>query len=125
MAGIWCSVELKKAIEVGYVISNIHSRFKHKIISGLMQKYVDFFLKVKPCNSGVKNAADCDELNKYHTDLGLDVNISPGETSKHPGMKQIAKLCLNSLWGKLDNVAGWIRLITTGKMIRGELLRQY
>ena len=38
MSGTLCSVELKKAIEVGYVISNIHAGFKYKIINGLMKK---------------------------------------------------------------------------------------
>ena len=106
MTGTWCSVELKKAIEMGYVISNIHGGFKYKVITGLMKKYVEFFLKIKTCNSGVKNAVECEELNKSHTVLGLDIHISPGETSKNPGMKQIAKLCLNSLWGKFGQRSG-------------------
>ena len=54
MSGTWCSVELKKAIEVGYVISNIHAGFKYKMITGLMKKDVEFFLKIKTCTSGVK-----------------------------------------------------------------------
>jgi hypothetical protein len=62
--------------------------------------------KQKTCNSGVKNAEECNELNKSHTALGLDIHISPGETSKNPGMKQIAKLCLNSLWGKFGQRSG-------------------
>ena len=92
MSGTWCSVDLKKAIEMGYVISNIHAGFKNKVIIGLMTKYIEFFSNIKTCNSGVKNAAECDELNKSHTALGLDIHINPGETSKNPGMKQIAKL---------------------------------
>ena len=42
-----------------------------------MNKYVEFFLKTKTCNSGVKNAVECDNVNKSHTDLGLDIHISP------------------------------------------------
>jgi hypothetical protein len=106
MSGTWCSVELKKAIEMGYVISNIHAGFKYKVIAGLMKKYVEFFLNIKTCNSGVKNAEECNALNKSHTALGLDIHISPGETSKNPGMKQIAKLWLNSLWGKFGQRSG-------------------
>jgi hypothetical protein len=70
MSGTWCSVELKKAIEMGYVISNIHAGFKYKVITGLMINYVELFLKVKTCNSGVKNAEECNALNKSHTALG-------------------------------------------------------
>ena len=36
MSGTWCSVELKKDFEVGYVISNIHAGFTCKVIFGLM-----------------------------------------------------------------------------------------
>jgi hypothetical protein len=43
MSGTWCRVELKKAIELGYVISNIHAGFKYKVITGLMKKYVESF----------------------------------------------------------------------------------
>ena len=37
-SGTWCSVELKKAIDIGYIISNIHAGFNYKVISGLMNK---------------------------------------------------------------------------------------
>ena len=43
MSGTWCSVELKKAIEMGYVISNIHAGFKYKIIIGLMTNKLNSF----------------------------------------------------------------------------------
>ena len=100
MTGTWCSVELKKAIELGYIISNIHSGFKYKVITGLMKKYVEYFLKIKTCNSGVKNDAECDALNKTHKALGLDIHITTVETMHNPGKKNNAKLALNSLWGK-------------------------
>ena len=82
------------------------------------------FLKNKTCTSGVQHAVECDELNKSHTDLGLDIHISPGETSKNPGMKQIANLGLSSLLGNLDNAAVWLRLNIMGEMIRDDLLRK-
>jgi hypothetical protein len=43
---------------------------------------------------------ECNKLNVEHKQFGLDILISPNETSNNPGMKEIAKLCLNSLWGK-------------------------
>jgi hypothetical protein len=70
MSGTWCSVELNKAIEVRYVISNIHAGFDFKVITGLMNKYVEFFLKIKTCNSGVKNSEECNALNKSHSAVG-------------------------------------------------------
>ena len=106
MSGTWCSVELKKAIEKGYKITKIHAGFKYKSMVGLMKKYVEFFLKIKTCNSGVKNASERDLLNTEHQRLGLDIHITPEETAKNPGMKQMAKLCLNSLWGKFGQRSG-------------------
>ena len=70
-----------------------------------MNTSVEFFLTVKTCSHGIKKAAECDQLNKSHTDLGVDIHISPGATSKNPGMK-IAKLCLSSQWGKLGQCSG-------------------
>ena len=100
MSGTWCSVELKKAIELGYIISNIHAGFKYKVINGLMKKYVEYFLKIKTCNSGVKSDAECNALNKSHEALGLNIHITSVETMHNPGKKNNAKLCLNALWGK-------------------------
>ena len=82
MSGTWCSVEFNKAIVMGYGISNTNAGFNYRVIAGLMKTYVEFFLKAKTCNGGVKNAVECDGLNKSHTALGLDIHISPGETSK-------------------------------------------
>ena len=91
MSGTWCSVESKKAIEMGYVTSNIHAGFKYKVITGLMKKHVEFFFKNQTWNSGVKHVVECQESNKSHTALGLDIHIRPEETSLNPGIKQRAK----------------------------------
>ena len=55
---------------------------------------------MKICNGGVMTAEEYQHLNETHRQLGLHIVIQPGETCKDPGMKEVAKLCLNSLWGK-------------------------
>ena len=70
-----------------------------------MKKYVEEFLKMKTCNGGIKTAEQCEKLNEEHRRLGLDIVIQPEETTNNPGMKEIAKLCLNSLWGKFGQRA--------------------
>ena len=55
---------------------------------------------MKTQHGGVKTAEECQHLNEAHRQLGLNIVIRPEETCKNPGMKEIAKLCLNSLWGK-------------------------
>jgi hypothetical protein len=110
MTGVWSSVELKKALEMGYKL-DIISGFKYKKYTGLMKGYVEFFLKIKTCNSEIKTLEECNILNERNKKIGLDMHINPKDTAYNPGMKTIAKLCLNSLWGKfgqrpdLDSVA--------------------
>jgi hypothetical protein len=89
---------------MGYKI-NILAGYKYERLTGLMKKYVEEFLKMKTCNGGVKTAEECEKLNEEHRRLGLDIVIQPEETTNNPGMKEIAKLCLNSLWGKFGQRA--------------------
>ena len=43
MIGTWCSVELIKAIEMGYIICNMHAGFEYKVIIGLMNNMLNSF----------------------------------------------------------------------------------
>ena len=52
--------------------------------------------------------------------MGFNFEIKSEDTRKNPGMKQLAKICLNSLWGKfgqrstLDSyefITDWRRLL--------------
>ena len=52
---------------------------------------------MKTCNAGVKTAEECQQLNKAHRQLGLNIVIQPEESSNNPGVKEIVKLCLHSL----------------------------
>ena len=85
-----------------------------------MKKYVEFFLKIKISNNKFYTEEECQKINNSHQNLGLDLTIKSEETSENPGKKAIAKLCLNSLWGKfgqrtsLDNyeyITDWNKLI--------------
>ena len=96
----YSSVELKGALEKGYTITRIYSAQEYKRHTGLMKNYVETFIKLKVENSGVLTQEECDEINKAHKELGFDIEIKPENTAKNPGLRAIAKLCLNSLWGK-------------------------
>jgi hypothetical protein len=43
----FASVELKKALEMGYTIDKIHSALQYKRYNGLMRDYVAYFIKMK------------------------------------------------------------------------------
>ena len=43
----WSSVELQRALEVGYVITKIHSALEYEKQNGLMKDYVGLFMQMK------------------------------------------------------------------------------
>jgi hypothetical protein len=43
MTGTWASVELRRALQHGYVITKIHSALAYKKHTGLMKDYVGIF----------------------------------------------------------------------------------
>ena len=102
----WASVELKIALEKGYEITKIHSAVAYKRFKGLMKDYVGNFIQMKIENSGIKTQTECDEVNDYHARLGFNFEIKPEDTADNPGLRQVAKICLNSLWGKFGQRCG-------------------
>jgi hypothetical protein len=93
------SVELKYALQHGYKIK-IHSALEFNKYTGLMKDYVEFFLKIKIENNKHYTEEECNKINESHHKLGFTFEIKSENTRKNPGMKQLAKICLNSLWGK-------------------------
>jgi hypothetical protein len=96
----WASAELKVALDNGYTITKIHAALEYDKYTGLMKEYVGHFYEMKQKNSGVKSQEECDKINKSHKDLGFSFEIKPEDTANNPGLRQLAKICLNSLWGK-------------------------
>ena len=45
-------------------------------------------------------------MNAYHKRLGFNFEIKPEDTIKNPGLRQVAKICLNNLWGKVGQTCG-------------------
>ena len=71
-----------------------------------MREYVGNFINMKIESSGVKTQAECDEVNAYHKRLGFNFEIKPEDTIKNPGLRQVANICLNSLWGEFGQRCG-------------------
>lgn len=100
--GTFTTIELRKALQKGYKIE-ILSAVEYDRTKHLMRDYVSYFLKLKTQYSGNKTQEEVDELNKFHESIGLNMDyltLKSEECCNNPGLKQIAKLCLNSLWGK-------------------------
>lgn len=104
LTGCWPTPEFNKALELGYSVGKIFEiwHFGEKS-NEIFQGYVHTFLKAKQeasgYPSGVTTAVERDNYVKESAEKhGIILNAN--DISFNPAKRQIAKLCLNSLWGK-------------------------
>ena len=105
LIGTWTTIELSYAIEKGYKIHKIIEVY-HYIdkTKNIFSEYINLWLKFKQQSDGwpswVKNDDDkLQYINNFEEREGVKMNIE--EIEKNPGLRFIAKLFLNTLWGKL------------------------
>ncbi len=123
--GVWCSNEVYVALDKGYKIIKVYEiRYFVESTKDLFKGYVGKFLKIKQEASGypewVTNPeGHCDIPSDYSREKIVSMNIEDRENLYiklyedgqgilldktkiiyNPGMRQVSKLCLNSLWGK-------------------------
>ena len=102
--GVWTTIEMNKAIEKGYKIEKIYKVLHYEKRSNkLFKPYVSKFLKIKQEASGFPDWCKCEEdrqkyIKDYEERQGIKLDYD--KIKYNPGMRAIAKLCLNSLWGK-------------------------
>ena len=101
--GTWCHVELMKAIEKGYEVLKIHEVWHwDQITDELFKYYVDTFLKIKQEASGYPKDCVTDEQKQRYIDEYYEhegIRLDPNKIEYNPGLRSLAKLALNSLWG--------------------------
>jgi len=102
MQGTWVVKEVQTALEYGYKMVAIHEVWHYRQKDYLFTDYVNFFLKLKQQASGypawVKSE---DDKRLYVEQYKRQEGITLETVEKNPGMRAVAKLYLNSLWGKL------------------------
>ena len=101
LRGTWCTPEIVKAVQKGYVIKRIHEVWhfgpnQQKL--GLFKEYVNHWLKAKQESSGWPNWCQTLEdkreyIINYREREGIQLDI--GRIAKNPGRKATAKLMLN------------------------------
>ena len=102
--GTWTTIELMKALNKGYRILKLYEVWNFENSSdNLFKEYVETFLKIKQESSGfpdwVKNEDDKQKyINDYYNNQGIKLDYE--KIIKNKGLRSVAKLCLNSLWGK-------------------------
>jgi hypothetical protein len=124
--GVWCSNEVYVALDMGYKIGKIYEiRHFEEGTKSLFKGYVAKFLKIKQEASGYpkwvekpenpKNdmpkgykrneiislpVGDREDLYIHLYEKGQGILLDKTKIIYNPGLRAIAKLCLNSLWGK-------------------------
>jgi G:T-mismatch repair DNA endonuclease (very short patch repair protein) len=103
--GVWCTPELKKAVEKGYEIVDVHEvwHFPEKS-EELFTEHLDAFIKIKQESSGLPASVRNGEqtLEEYIQEFFQHENIrlSAEKIEKNEPMRAVSKIFLNSLWGK-------------------------
>ena len=101
--GTWCHVELMKAIEKGYQVLEIHEVWHwEETTDQLFSPYVNMYLKRKQEASGYPKHCVTDEQKQRYIDEYYEhegIRLDPNNIEYNPGLRFLAKLMLNSLWG--------------------------
>lgn len=111
LSGYWSIEEIRLADRYGYRIVKCHEIWSYEIAkydrengeTGLFAKYVDTFLKIKQEASGWPENCSTKEskllyIQNYFEKEGIKLDENNIEINK--GLRSLAKLMLNSLWGK-------------------------
>lgn len=102
--GVWTTIEMNKAIELGYRVKKIYKVLHYeKRSNNIFKGYVSTFLKIKQEASGYPAWTTTDkDRDEYIKDYKLKqgIQLDKDKIQYNPGLRAIAKLCLNSLWGK-------------------------
>lgn len=104
LSGTWTSMELNVASRNGYQIKKIYEmKLWRNSTTELFKEYVHIFSKLKMEATGwpdwVKTETDKSTfICNYYQKTG--VKLDRDNMRKNPGLRSVAKLCMNSLWGK-------------------------
>ena len=103
ITGTWCTNELFTALDKGYKLEKIYEVWHFtKTSSDLFKEYIRKFIKIKMESSSLEVGLNCTyKTEQEFKDIVFKkLGITLDNIEYNPGMRAIAKLCLNSLWGK-------------------------
>ncbi|KAL3117652.1 hypothetical protein niasHT_004317 [Heterodera trifolii] len=103
-------VELNRALSIGYRVLNVHEVWHYERWAspdngnGLFTEYVNTFLRLKAEASGWPAGCDTEAARAEHIRqfaVQEGIHLRPDNIGHNPGLRQLAKDLLNSLWGKM------------------------
>ncbi|XP_046399322.1 uncharacterized protein LOC124165837 [Ischnura elegans] len=111
ITGTWVSAEVKMALSMGYNILEIHEAWHYSVNSydpvkkdgGLFTEYINCFLKMKQEASGWPSWCDTEEKKTQYLKTFKEkenIELNRENVKENTGMRSLAKLMLNSFWGK-------------------------
>ena len=99
LRGTWATIELQKAVQLGYRIRKIHEVFHFREEDrkvGLFADYVNTWLKIEQESAGWPDECRSrEEKEAYLRDYKEKEGIQLENVAKNPGRKQVAKMMLN------------------------------
>lgn len=110
ITGTWCIPEIVRVVQVGYEIVKMYEVYHFDSVSSpgdpdndLFGGYIDLFLKIKQESSGWPAYIQTEEeAFQYISNYAAreNVKLNSEAITKNAAMRSIAKLLLNSFWGK-------------------------
>ena len=126
LRGVWVSIELIEALKKGYILAEMYEvwHFEEKT-NDLFRDFIFTFLKLKQEASGYPPGVDDDVsrlayIADYKENQGIE--LDPQKIAYNATKRQIAKLIVNSLYGKLGQRAD---KLTTTLVSRPERFFEY
>ena len=110
LTGTWTTIELQEAIDQDYEILKVHEIWHFRQTSSqLFAQYINTFLKLKqeadgwPADVGTDELKRQEYLTNYLEHEGVQLDYQAVE--KNPAKRALAKLMLNSFWGKFGQAS--------------------
>ena len=105
LVGTWVSLEIEKALELGYTILEKYSAWHYEETEqyedghgGIWASYINLFLKLKQEASGYPSWCKTDEDKKRYIDdyqQQEGISLDPSKIMKNEGLRSLSKLMLN------------------------------
>ena len=101
LTGVFCSNELQKALELGYKVKEIYEILDYpKRRNDIFSPYINRWYKIKAETSGYPKGIVSEDQYIRDFERIEGIKLDKENIKSNPGLRSIAKLMLNSLWGK-------------------------